>query len=290
MTYPSGGPTAYVMGRGAILPRESERTAGLEGGAADSRVPPIPAAPAMLMMRSARAVPLLRRVPSRPARPTRRRASAEGAGETEAAQCGPDSPDCVEELEGSVKVRDDLDSLLQVLPPDIRSVLLSHPERANLLEVVLDLGRSPEARFQGGRDRGTTAVEILRERVVDWSDLAGAEEAVGEFGGDNRAGIEGTLHRISAMRNRRGVIVGLTCRVGRAVTGHIDMIRDVIEGPPRSILFLGRPGVGKTTVIREIARVMADELGKRVVIVDTSNEIGGDGDVPHPAIGRARRM
>lgn len=120
-------------------------------------------------------------------------------------------------------------------------------------------------------------------------DLAAAVAALGEFGGDNRAGVAGTLHRISAIRNRKGDIVGLTCRVGRAVTGHIDMIRDIVE-VPNSLLFLGRPGVGKTTVIREMARVLSDELRKRVVIIDTSNEIGGDGDVPHPAIGGARRM
>jgi len=207
-------------------------------------------------------------------------------------ECNPADGTCVEELDGAVRVHDDLDSLLQVLPADVRDKLLTHPERANLLEVVLDLGRQPEARFQGSLTEARTTVEVLRQRPVDWEDLQSAEEAVGQFGGDNRAGIEGTLHRISALRNRRGVIVGLTCRVGRAVTGHIDMIRDMIDSTEssRSILFLGRPGVGKTTVIREIARVLADECGKRVVVVDTSNEIGGDGDIPHPAIGRARRM
>jgi stage III sporulation protein SpoIIIAA len=177
-----------------------------------------------------------------------------------------------------------MDALLQVLPEDIRAPLASHPQRANLLEVVLDLGRRPEARFLGARGG-----EFLRERPISKEDLAHADAALGEFGGDNRAGVEGTLHRISAIRNRRGAVVGLTCRVGRAVTGHIDMIRDILD-IPNSILFLGRPGVGKTTVIREMARVLSDELHKRVVIVDTSNEIGGDGDVPHPAIGGARRM
>ena len=171
-----------------------------------------------------------------------------------------------------------------MLPADIREPLVSHPQRANLLEVVLDLGRRPEARFLG-RSGG----EFLREGEITKEDLAHAESALGEFGGDNRAGVEGTLHRISAIRNRKGTVVGLTCRVGRAVTGHIDMIRDILE-VPNSVLFLGRPGVGKTTVIREMARVLSDELHKRVVIVDTSNEIGGDGDVPHPAIGGARRM
>ena len=188
------------------------------------------------------------------------------------------------EQDGSVIVRDDLDSLLRVLPENIRKQVACHPQRSELLEVVLDLGRRPEARFLGGKGG-----EYLRDDVITKEDLEHAANALGDFGGDNRAGVEGTLHRISAIRNRRGSIVGLTCRVGRAVTGHVDMIRDIVDSP-NSILFLGRPGVGKTTVIREMARVLSDELHKRVVIIDTSNEIGGDGDVPHPAIGGARRM
>ncbi|KAL4858388.1 hypothetical protein ACK3TF_001369 [Chlorella vulgaris] len=195
-----------------------------------------------------------------------------------------DGVDCLAEEEGSVIVRDDLDALLLALPADIRDPLVSHPQRASLLEVVLDLGRRPEARFLG-----QAGGQFLREAEITKDDLTHAVEALGDFGGDNRAGVEGTLHRISAIRNRKGAVVGLTCRVGRAVTGHIDMIRDMLDSPT-SVLFLGRPGVGKTTVIREMARVLSDELHKRVVIVDTSNEIGGDGDVPHPAIGGARRM
>ncbi|EIE25295.1 hypothetical protein COCSUDRAFT_13766, partial [Coccomyxa subellipsoidea C-169] len=171
-----------------------------------------------------------------------------------------------------------------VLPEDIREPLVQHQNRASLLEVVLDLGRRPEARFLG-----VGGGEYLRDAEITWDDLKAAEDAVGDFGSDNRAGVQGTLHRISAMRNRKGTIVGLTCRVGRAVTGHVDMIRDILD-VPNSVLFLGRPGVGKTTVIREMARILSDDLKKRVVIVDTSNEIGGDGDVPHPAIGGARRM
>lgn len=195
-----------------------------------------------------------------------------------------DSQGCFPEQDGSVIVRDDLDSLLRVLPENIRKQVACHPQRSELLEVVLDLGRRPEARFLGGKGG-----EYLRDGVITKEDLEHASDALGDFGGDNRAGVEGTLHRISAIRNRRGSIVGLTCRVGRAVTGHVDMIRDIVDSP-NSILFLGRPGVGKTTVIREMARVLSDELHKRVVIIDTSNEIGGDGDVPHPAIGGARRM
>src|SRR5207248_7909528 len=151
-----------------------------------------------------------------------------------------------------------------------------------LLETVMDLGRLPEARFAGRE-------EILSRREVSAEDIAYVISRIGQFGGDNRAGIERTLHRISALRNRAGKVVGLTLRVGRAVYGTVVIIRDIVESG-RSILLLGRPGVGKTTMLREVARVLADDLNKRVVIVDTSNEIGGDGDIPHPAIGRARRM
>ena len=180
-----------------------------------------------------------------------------------------------------VVITDDLDVLLAVLPARIR---LSLQERnvANLLEVILDLGRLPEARYP------EAAVDLGTE-LVSPEDIAYVVERIGAFGDDNRAGIERTLHRISALRNRRGDVIGLTCRVGRAVRGTVAMVRDVVE-QGNSILILGRPGVGKTTLLREAARVLADELGKRVVVVDTSNEIAGDGDVPHPGIGRARRM
>ncbi|KAK9167823.1 hypothetical protein Scep_003014 [Stephania cephalantha] len=186
--------------------------------------------------------------------------------------------------DGFVIVEDDLQALLAILPQDLRDNLLNEPRKSELLEVVLDLGRLPEARFLG-----VSGGKYLRNSEVSLKELEEAQNAVGEFGGDNRAGIEGTLHRISAIRSRKGSIVGLTCRVGRAVSGHVDMVLDLLQYQ-ESILFLGRPGVGKTTVMREMARVLADELHKRVVIVDTSNEIGGDGDIPHAAIGGARRM
>ncbi|WP_293072671.1 R3H domain-containing nucleic acid-binding protein [Moorena sp. SIO3H5] len=180
------------------------------------------------------------------------------------------------------KITDDLPKLLDILPAEIRSSLEKHPEKDSLIEVIMDLGRFPEVRF---RDRA----EYLSDTPVTIEQINHCVERVGSFSGDNRAGIEGTLHRISAIRNRPGEIIGLTCRVGRAVFGTIGMIRDLVE-TGSSILMLGRPGVGKTTALREIARVLADELDKRVVIIDTSNEIAGDGDIPHPAIGRARRM
>ncbi|MCH8820584.1 MAG: AAA family ATPase, partial [Acidobacteria bacterium] len=179
-------------------------------------------------------------------------------------------------------VGNDLSLMLEALPSRLREALEQEPNLEELVEVVLDFGRQPEARFFD-RVVYLDALEVTRQ------DLEDVVSRVGAFTGDNRAGIERTLHRISAIRNRRQEIVGLTCRVGRAVTGTVDIIRDVIE-TGESLLLLGPPGVGKTTLLREAARVLADELGKRVVVVDTSNEIAGDGDVPHPGIGLARRM
>lgn len=179
-------------------------------------------------------------------------------------------------------VRDDLDALLNVLPPNIRQALLEQPDNSELLEVVLDLGRPPEARYPQKE-------VILSNSEVTVSDIEHVVSNIGSFSGDNRAGIERTLHRISAIRNREGRIVGLTCRVGRAVFGTVRIIQDLVESG-KSVLLLGRPGVGKTTMLREVARVLSDDFGKRVIVVDTSNEIAGDGDIPHPAIGHARRM
>ena len=185
-------------------------------------------------------------------------------------------------IPGETRITDNLELLLQVLPEYIQQAIQVGERDEELLEIVMDLGRLPEGRFTSGS-------EDLTDRPVTLEDLDYVTSRVGEFGKDNRAGIERTLHRISAIRNRTGRIVGLTCRIGRAVFGTIDIMRDVVESG-KSILILGRPGVGKTTKLREVARVLSEEFGKRVIIVDTSNEIAGDGDIPHPAIGRARRM
>jgi len=179
-----------------------------------------------------------------------------------------------------LEIADNLDALLAVLPPPIAASLEAANRSEDLLEVILDLGRRPEARFVDGE------IELSTHETTQ-AEIDYVVSRIGDFGDDNRAGIERTLHRISAIRNRQGRIVGLTCRVGRAVYGTIDIIRDIVESG-KSIMLLGRPGVGKTTMLREVARVLAEK--KRVVVVDTSNEIGGDGDIPHPAIGRARRM
>lgn len=180
---------------------------------------------------------------------------------------------------------DNLEEVLLALPVPISEAIrteLSTGRHGPLIEIVMDLGRLPEARFQSSES-------FLSEYDVTRDDIQHVVDRIGVFGDDNRAGIERTLHRISAIRNRTGAIVGLTCRVGRAVYGTISIIRDLVDSG-ESVLLLGRPGVGKTTLLREVARVLADDVGKRVVIVDTSNEIAGDGDIPHPAIGRARRM
>ncbi len=183
-------------------------------------------------------------------------------------------------------VVDDIGAFLNVLPPNVREGLDGNIDNgydlSGLLEVVIDLGRVPEARFVD------SSMPLGEKEVTRW-DIDNVIAKLGRFGDDNRAGIERTLHRFSVIRDREGNPVGLTCRVGRAVFGSVRLIQDLIQ-TGRSVLILGRPGIGKTTILREVARVLADDASRRVVIVDTSNEIGGDGAVAHPAIGRARRM
>lgn len=179
-------------------------------------------------------------------------------------------------------VDEDLERLVEILPKSVQTAIQYHPLKDSVLEIVMDLGRRPEARF-------LTHPEYLSSRLISWQDLDYSIKRISKFTDDNRAGIERTLHRISCIRNRQGLIIGLTCRVGRAMYGTINGIRDLLE-LEKSFLILGCPGVGKTTMVREIARVLSNEMDKRVVIIDTSNEIAGDSDVPHVGIGRARRM
>ncbi len=182
----------------------------------------------------------------------------------------------------NLQFQNDLDRLLEVLPERVRR-LVTYEQMEDVIEIVLDIGRTPEIRHSNGK------IEYLGSDFVTEDDINYITSHIQEFTSDNRSGIPGTLHRISAIRNRQGKVIGLTCRIGRVVTGTIACIKDICM-MNKSILFLGRPGVGKTTKLREISRLVADELGKRVVVVDTSNEIAGDGDTPHPAIGHARRM
>lgn len=179
-------------------------------------------------------------------------------------------------------MNNDLEKLIENLPSFLQEHLNQHSSKNQLIEIVLDLGRRPEARFISGP-------EYLSQKLISWQDIDYMTKRVSKFSNENRAGIERTLHRISCIRNRQFLINGLTCRVGRAIFGTISIIRDLLESR-KSILILGKPGVGKTTIIREIARVLADEMEKRVIIIDTSNEIAGDSDIPHSGIGRARRM
>lgn len=183
---------------------------------------------------------------------------------------------------GSLQFHNDLDKLLEILPQRVKDKV-TYEQMEDVIEIVLDIGRTPEIRHASGK------IEYIGSDFVTNDDIDFITSHIQEFTSDNRSGIPGTLHRISAIRNRQGKVIGLTCRIGRVVTGTIACIKDFCM-MGKSILFLGRPGVGKTTKLREISRLVADELGKRVVVVDTSNEIAGDGDTPHPAIGHARRM
>lgn len=185
-------------------------------------------------------------------------------------------------MQTNLQFQNDLEKLVAILPPKIRTQL-SYAKMEDVIEIVLDIGRVPEIRHAGG------LIEYIESGIVDEEDIEHITSHIQDFTSDNRSGIPGTLHRISAIRNRQGKVVGLTCRIGRVVTGTIACIKDFCT-LGKSILFLGPPGVGKTTKLREISRLVADELKKRVIVVDTSNEIAGDGDTPHPAIGHARRM
>ena len=178
--------------------------------------------------------------------------------------------------------KSDFKKLVEKLPVFMHEHLIKNISEDQLIEIVLDLGRKPEARFRNGP-------KFISQKIISWQDLEYITKRISKFSNENRAGIERTLHRISCIRNRQFLINGLTCRIGREMLGIISIIRDLLESES-SILILGKPGIGKTTIIREIARVLADEIEKRVIVIDTSNEIAGESDIPHFSIGRARRM
>lgn len=179
-------------------------------------------------------------------------------------------------------LKNDLEKLIENLPFFLQKKLDHHLYQDQLIEIILDLGCRPEARFSYGS-------EFLSRKLISWQDIEYVIKHISKFSNENRAGIERTLHRISCIRNRQFIIIGLTCRIGRALFGIISVIQDLLQSK-KSILILGKPGVGKTTIIREISRILADEMEKRVVIIDTSNEIAGDSNISHFGIGRARRM
>nr|UBA15649.1 hypothetical protein Ycf45 [Pseudo-nitzschia hainanensis] len=181
-----------------------------------------------------------------------------------------------------MNLTNDFEKLIENLPFFLQQTLRNHPYQDQMIEIVLDLGRRPEAQF-------TYGPEYLSQKITSWQDIDFVTKYLSKFSNENRAGIERTLHRISCIRNRQFLINGLTCRIGRSIFGTVSVIRDLLECE-KSILILGKPGVGKTTIIREVGRVLANEMEKRVVIIDTSNEIGGDSDITHFGIGRARRM
>ena len=171
----------------------------------------------------------------------------------------------------------EVEQLLALLPDNYHDM-----DTENLIEIVLDLGRPLEFRY-------TTGYVFVEDEIVNEILLNSVVSQVGHFAPDNRAGISGTLHRIPRIVDREGCTVGLTCRVGKPFMGAATIIKDLVDAG-HNILLLGAPGRGKTTKLRDVARYIADECKRRVVIVDTSNEIAGDGKVPHPAVGRARRM
>lgn len=184
---------------------------------------------------------------------------------------------------GTVPI-DQFEAILNILPSWIR--LFAREYQEELEEIALQEGRPPSL-WLGNRF-------VEGERVVEPSDLEAVKQKLKaeyqvEFREDGRAGISGTLHRISALYDRYGILVGMTIRLARVVKGLADpIIPFLLDG--KSLLIIGPPGVGKTTLLRDVIRQLAIIYGPKVVIVDTSNEIGGEGRVPHPVLGASKRV
>jgi hypothetical protein len=179
-------------------------------------------------------------------------------------------------------IKNNLEKMLSIFPDRIKSTLLKHPEKLKLIEITIDLGKIPQARF-------FSHYEYVSSTAINNSEISKIINSLTKFNNDNRTGINKTLHRISCIKNKDGIIVGLTCRIGRNISGGITIIRDLLE-TKKSILLLGQPGSGKTTIIREIANILSSENDKRVIVIDNANEIGGGNDITHNGIGYSRRM
>jgi len=185
---------------------------------------------------------------------------------------------------------EELDALFNILPTAIASAIRERPADS-LVDIVLDLGRVPKVHVEEETKDGRRRIKAhaLPLPLVTEVDIQTVLGGIGTLSADNRAGIPHTLHRVSALRARDGSVIGFTMRVGRVVYGSLKLMGDIVSSG-KSVLLVGAPGVGKTTVLREMARVLSDEYHKRVMVVDTSNEIAGDARIPHSGIGSARRI
>ncbi|EPY22109.1 R3H domain-containing protein [Strigomonas culicis] len=172
--------------------------------------------------------------------------------------------------------------LLSLLPAALREALVQHPDFAlsTVEEFFVHVGQDVEV-------RGDDWVVRLPPPSLD--DLHQLLARVGRFGADGRGCVPGTAHRVSVWRGRRGESLGVTLRVGRYVPNAAKALLPLaLQG---SVLILSKAGKGKTTLLRDLSSSLAHEASMpRVTVVDTSNEIGGDGPLPMAFLGRCRRL